>query len=126
MKIEYLEDGSPDCPLIRLYEFIPEEAIRLRESFLSLASGKQDTIELHNAPGMQSMRGCCLTLRLGQRDVGLVRTGPTSFKCVLTASAWSNLAGLTEPFQAAEMDGHYQWLSEHGKANLLLSPLGDW
>lgn len=33
MKLEYLHNGSADCPLIRLYEFTTGEVMKLKEIF---------------------------------------------------------------------------------------------
>ena len=37
MKLEFLANGSPDCPLIRIYEFNSKEAYKLRRIALQLA-----------------------------------------------------------------------------------------
>src|SRR5437867_3317880 len=39
MKLEFLADGSQDCPLIRLYDFDFEEAVSLRQIVASLSDG---------------------------------------------------------------------------------------
>ena len=40
MKLEYLAEGSRDCPLFRLYEFNQAEARTLRNLAKSLATGE--------------------------------------------------------------------------------------
>lgn len=129
MKLEYLAEGSPDCPLIRLYEFDTTGAKRLREAFRSLADGSRQDIPLHEEWWVESIAGCHLDLRVGERDLGVVERLPSKFDCVSTAEGWREMADLTEPFCAPQSDAagdSFQWLNEDGEASLLLSPSGRW
>ena len=126
MKLEFLESGSPDCPLIRLYGFDNPAAVRLMALFRALADGSQPHLRLHEQLGVEASRGCQLDLRLGSRDLGVEQTSAT-FECVLTAEGWAEVADLTEPFcEVGDTGEHYQWLNEDGKVTLLLSPTGRW
>ena len=98
MKLEYLAEGSPDCPLIRLFEFDATGASRLREAFRSLADGSRQDIPLHEEWWVESIAGCHLDLRLGTRDLGVVERLPSKFECVLTAEEWSEIAAKVDPF----------------------------
>lgn len=127
MKLEFLESGSADCPLIRLYGFDIPEACRLMALFRSLADGSQQHIRLHETFGIEAVQGCQLGLRLGSRDRGIEETSPKSFECVLTSEGWSEVADLTQPFcETPDTGEHHQWLNEDGKISLLLSPTGRW
>ena len=127
MKLEFLESGSPDCHLIRLYSFDSPAALRLMVLFRALADGSQQTIRLHDQFGVDPVEGCRLDLRLGNRDRGIEQTRPMAFECVLTSEGWAELAELTEPFcELGDIDSQYQWLNEDGKVSLLLSPTGQW
>lgn len=128
MKLEFLRSGSPDCPLIRLYEFDVEQARRFRQIALRLANGDHQAVALHAEPGIDSIAGCELTLREGQRDFGVMELAEMKFECVLTKRGWLNVAGLIEPFCRSECPG-YQWLTRltrRGKISLLLSHNGRW
>lgn len=81
MKLDYLKDGSDDCPLVRLYEFGSTEIQRLRQSFESLASGTTERIVLDE---VESVDGTQLVFTRAVRDRGVVQTGPASFDVVLT------------------------------------------
>jgi hypothetical protein len=70
MKIEFLKSGSPDCPLIRLYEFKPSEAQSLRRIAL-LARGRIQRVPLHNGQGILAIGGCQLALSRKERDRGV-------------------------------------------------------
>ncbi len=126
MKLQFLPDGSPDCPLIRLYDFEAAAALRLKELFDCLAVGSRTSISLHEQNGIEPVDGCQLNLRVGKRDTGIVPKGPFTFECDLTPEGWADVALLIEPFCEAAKANTYQWLNEDGQIALLLSPAGTW
>jgi hypothetical protein len=126
MKLEFIESGAPDCPLIRLYEFDLTEAVHLREILLSLSLGVSDRADLHSDPSIKPIHKCNLTLLFGQQDLGIIRRGPLAFECVFTKETWGHIASLVEPFCESYRRGCYQWLTEQGDAFLLLSWDGSW
>jgi hypothetical protein len=126
MKLEYLADGSPDCPLIRLYDFTAAEADQLRAVIADLASGAFERAEVHLLPGVEAVNGCRLTVRVQKWDQAIIRLpGAANFRCGFTAGTWDNVAGLIEPF--ARGASGLQWLAGvPGEAQLLLSTNGQW
>src|SRR5437870_1878238 len=125
MKLEFLPDGSDDCPLIRVYDMDSTEVAQLFAALSALASRERESIAVHELPGMETISECRLLLRTGSRDRGMVQLrGSAIFECVLTADSWDNVAGLTEPF----LNGNrgYQWLVTSGDAKWLLSKDGQW
>jgi hypothetical protein len=126
MKLEYFAEGSPDCPLIRLYEFDTTGAKRLREAFRSLADGSRQDIPLHEEWWVQSIAGCHLDLRLGAKDLGIVERLPSKFECVLTPQAWSEVAAMVTPLCSDQTSESALWLNDDGEASLLLSRSGGW
>jgi hypothetical protein len=125
MKIEFLKSGSPDCPLIRLYEFKPSEAQLLRRIALQLARGRTQTVPLHKEQGILAIGGCQLALTRGEKDRGLFETGPLEFLWTLAGTGWLSVSGLIRPFSRTNSDG-FQWLSDGGKIRILLSRDGRW
>lgn len=97
MKLQFLPDGSADCPLIRLYDFEAANAMRLKELFDCLAIGSRMDISLHEQKGIEPVDGCQLNLRVGKRDIGIVQRGPFTFECDLSPAGWAEVASLTEP-----------------------------
>jgi hypothetical protein len=126
MKLDYLADGSPDCPLIRLYDFTPAEAEQLRNALADLAAGNAGRVDVHRLPFVESVGGCRLTLVTQAWDGAVVRRGgPAEFECGFRPGTWDNVTGLVEPF-AMGADG-YQWLAgTPGEAEILLSADGRW
>ena len=126
MMLDYLANGSPDCPLLRLYAFTPAEARQLRDAVTTLATGTAKRVEVHRLPFVEAIGGCRLTLVVQRWDGAIVRRGgPAEFECGFTAGTWDNVAALIEPFEQ-ETNG-YQWLAGGpGEAQLLLSVSGQW
>jgi hypothetical protein len=126
MKLEFLDTGSPDHPLIRLSHFTPGEANRLHAAIVGLSSGRIQHIELHCIPGVESLESCRLTLSSSNRDEGIVRKGwPADFACQLTQDMWDNVAGLVEPF--TQHANGFQWLvGAPEEGGLLISVDGQW
>jgi hypothetical protein len=126
MKLEYLADGSRDCPLIRIYEFTAAEAAQLRAAIAALADGKAERVDVQLLPFVEPVSGCRLTLFRCSWDQAVVRRSePAEFACGLTPETWDNMAGLLEPF--TECASGFQWLAgAPGETALLLSVSGEW
>ena len=125
MKLECLADGSPDCPLVRLYDFTSAEARQLLAAVADLASGTAERIEVHRLSFVESIGGCRLRLVRKSWDHAVLQVGPSVFECGLTDGTWDKVAGLLEPFAGSA--GGYQWLAgSPGEAALLLSASGTW
>jgi hypothetical protein len=127
MKLEFLAAGSADCPLIRLYDFTPEQAKLLHARVLSLATQATEQIALHDLAFVESIGGCQLTLIARSRDQGVVQVGgAATFEWGSTAALWDNVAWLIEPFTMRASSG-FQWLiCAQREMSVLLSPTGQW
>ena len=127
MKLEFLPEGSDDCPLIRLYDFDVSDAMRLKEAFRALSEGSRQSIPLHEEWWLRSIEDCQLVLRLGKRELGIVQRLPMRFECVLTEEGWREAMEKTDPFcrppENRQPESH-QWLNQDGEVPLLLSPTG--
>ncbi len=58
MKLEFLDEGSTDCPLIRLYGYRAEEVEHLRAACRDLADGRCTEFSLHEQPWVDAIGGC--------------------------------------------------------------------
>ena len=124
MKIEYLDSGSPDCPLIRIYG--PDQAgmRNLRAAIRDLTSGTKDTIALHRLPFFDAVGACGLTLKVAStpRQKGVHRqTGTLDFEWVLPVYDWETVAYLIGSSDTPS----FQWLQD-GNIAILLSKDGSW
>jgi len=125
VKLEYLPKGSPECPLIRLYDFDQLQAKRLSKLVKSLAAGDRENVALHNEAWVESVGECCLRLQSGKRNQRIRTTPSGTFECVLSAEGWKDIEGLLEPFRESKTSG-FRWLTRQGKIALLISPSGQW
>jgi hypothetical protein len=121
MKLEYLANGSPNCPLIRLYDFTTAEAVQFHRAVQALASSAAERLDVHRLPFVQSVGDCQLEFVRQSWDGAIVRgRGCCEFECGFTAGTWDNVAGLLKPF--TQGTGGFQWLAGvPGEAALLLS-----
>ena len=125
MKLEFLEAGSSDCPLIRLYDFSRAEAQSLRQLVKSLCDGSCESASLSEQPWIETVKGCRLTLRSGNGVHAIRQLGPSTFECVRNGNQWSEIEGLLDPFCESDRAG-FQWLLREGKISILFSTDGRW
>jgi len=124
MKIEYIHEGSSDCPLIRIYAFKNDEIDNLYSIISGLAEGKYNSATLHDLPFMNSIENCRLTFYVNEDDKGIALSQDNNFECRLTRDSWFRVMDLVAPFKN-DING-FQWLDEEGPVSLLLSKDGRW
>lgn len=127
MKIEYLESGSEDCPLIRFLGFEESDVASLRDACMSLAGGRIAEFRLDGQSWVESVGGRNLTLRAGAKNLG-ARWGKRvndAFTIELNSEGWLDVADRIQPFITNRTCG-FQWLDEDGDFKVLLSWDGCW
>ena len=125
LKLEYLSGVSPECPLIPLKYFGQSEAKQRRTLVKSLTTGDRENVALHCESWIESVGGCSLSLRRGNRNLGIRQSQTLRFVCVLSSDGWSNVEGLLEQFCETRTTG-FQELTNGGRVALLNSPSGKW
>lgn len=80
MKLEYIADGSPYCPLIRLYEFTDIETAGLRTKVAELAQGSSISIALHDLNFVTPIGNCELILIVADDGQGILAINTFKFK----------------------------------------------
>ncbi|HKQ85923.1 MAG TPA: hypothetical protein VJS43_04040 [Candidatus Acidoferrales bacterium] len=124
MKIEYLADGAPECPLIRLYDFDQVQARKLRGLIASMVAGERQSVALQDEKWAEPLAGCHLALCVGSRNNGVRQASGLRFEWVLNLDGWSNVERLLKPFSESDTDG-IQWLNDSAIA-VLISRNGHW
>ena len=122
MKLDYLHDGSADCPILRLSEFPQSEVTSLGDQTVKLCAGTLDHVTVNSMPGVVTVHGAVLTLVLAAADEGVVRLDGGEFECRLSAGQWIRVAELLEPFCAGSTGS--QWLDETSNISLLITKSG--
>jgi hypothetical protein len=125
MKLEYLADGSPDCPLVRLYDFDRDEIGKLLLALRDLSSRTVQQVSLHQQPFIESIGACELNLVSATQDHDIVQIQTSRFDFKRSQSGWDDLIRLIEPFSAVA-NNSFQWLSRKNGISLLLSCDGLW
>jgi hypothetical protein len=125
MKLDFLADRSPECPLLRLYDFTPTEARYLLAALAAVAKEVTDRVEVHMLPFVEPVGGCRLSFVRGTTDRGVTQIASLDFVCEYTVGTWDNVVGLIRPFE--DSSSGFQWLAGlPGEASLLLSASGQW
>ena len=119
MRIEFIEAGAPECPLLLFHDTTPESAAALSRA-LTESRGE---LALHALEGVDA-GGLTVTARMGRRNLGVRRKGECSFEWVMHEEGWAQVTGLLEPF----VDGSDGWqrLSYEGPIAVVFSPSGRW
>lgn len=122
MRIEFLADGSDMCPLIRLYDWWPEERDALHRAALDLADGHITEFALHEQPWAKPIDGCRFFWRIDRKNIG-VRLPEEGREFVLRygEEAWREVAD-----KIAALGGGFNWLTMEGEVEVLLSWDGHW
>jgi hypothetical protein len=134
VKLDHLEEGSPDCPLVRLCDFTAAEAERLQLAASALAAGHIGSIDIADLSAVESDDQCSLLLIVSPTNQEVVQVGRTAFECRLTRQRWAEVAELIEPFTRDPAAGRFQWLTGSWRVpgegddrpSLLLSVDGSW
>jgi hypothetical protein len=95
MNIEYLSDGSSDCPLLRIYGNRKESLARLRLAFLQLANGVHQEIELNTLWGFEAIGECRLVARVHKDNPGVTTEDQEYLRIELSAERWLDSADMT-------------------------------
>lgn len=125
MKVEFLAEGSPDCPLIRLYDYHSGELERLSAACRELVEGRRNEFLLHEQEWVESIGGCRFTWRSALRDVGVrLPAAGDHFVLEFSDEAWREVEDKLRPLQ--DGSGGFQWLTNEGDVEVLISLGGGW
>jgi hypothetical protein len=127
MKIEFLPDGAEACPLIRLYDFRPAEVRTLCEVCIDLAEGCRSDFALHDQLWVESIGACRFFWCANDKNFGvkLPRDGK-EFVLLLSGEAWREVEGKLQSFAGDWTFGGFNWLTNEGDVEVLISHSGGW
>jgi hypothetical protein len=112
MKIEFIEGGTDQGPLIRIFGRDVLALKRLLEAIRDLRSGMHSHVSIHQLPGYQSLGSCALDAVLKNDDQGVVREGRSQqFRWILSSDSWNIVEGLIEGLISYENEPGHQWLA---------------
>jgi hypothetical protein len=130
LNLEYFEDLGAQLPrVLLLFGASQTEIEALRSEVASLAGvGGTNEFWLDQPPGLSDVDGCSLVARVGESDLGVERIGGEAleFRCVLTPSGWRRVVDLLEPFLVNARDTRFQYLTEVGSVEWIISTDRSW
>jgi hypothetical protein len=129
MKIEFLADGAPECPLVRLYNFTWPEIEELRAAFRDLAESRLLRYDVHERPWASPVDDCKLTFERSAKWGGMrLPTDRRTFTLSLPPEGWHGVGDLAAPFTKSDYVYGFQWLTDvtDSEVELLLSAGGYW
>ena len=127
MRVEFLESGAEDCPILRLYDFTPEQLIALQAITAELHIGNNNIGNLFRRLQLQFLGGCSLSFCISDEDRGVIKSkSGLEFTWSLSPLGWQKANYLIGAFREDYCDGKYQWLDETSDISLLLSESGRW
>lgn len=125
MKIEYIPEGPADCPVLRLFDYWMDEIAQLRQVSLDLAEGKITELALHDQPWIEPVAGCRFIWRIDTKDIGVrMPENDAPFVLAFSDEAWREAADKLLPF--AQGSSGYNWLTNEGEVNVLITWDGLW
>ncbi len=125
MRIELLSEGAAECPLIRLFDFVPSEVDRLQDACLALASGEHTSFDLHTQCYLEPVADCRFVFRRSTIDKGVAHPSQgETLVMALTDAGWREVAEKLQPFR--DDSGGFNWLTNEGDVHVLISSDGLW
>ena len=111
VQIEFLETGSADCPLVRIYGTEADEFAALLDVLRNVATAEDKSTTLHDLPRFNAVSGCQLRIAASSQDIGVRQGVGMDFGWTMTPPKWLLVAGLVEPFASSPKIGEFQWLA---------------
>src|SRR5579872_2347879 len=116
MKLEYLPDGSPDAPFIRLYDFSSNEKERLRQFFEDIAEARKNIIALHEQDFIEPISNCKVWIALHdtrlEDENAILATSEKDlmFTWMMTKDEWNETIDLVDAYSLRP--NTFQWLTD--------------
>jgi hypothetical protein len=124
MKLEYLEaPGARPARVLLLHELAEGDVEALCEAAEGLGAGRLQHVRLVESPGGVSLLG-----ELAETDAGVepVAGDLSAFRCVLSRGGWRRVRDLLEPFAEASEGERFQYLTETGEIEWIVSTHRGW
>jgi len=127
LKLQFLPDGSQDCPLICISGADLTAFKLLRDAIEQLSNGTIRETSIDRFPGIVAVEDCRVSAIATTWDQGVIKLGETNtFEWRLTPDTWDNVAGLLEPFCRDNSRPGFQWLESAGDVRVLATSTGEW
>jgi hypothetical protein len=124
VKLDYIESGAPDGPLLRLAGDEPDVVRRLIQVLRGIGATSAD---LCAVAGIEPVGGVRLLVSESKADLGVRRAKDGSFVWSRDREGWAEVIDLLAPFAGARIGGSgFQYLSREGSVAVIISSDGRW
>jgi len=132
VQLEYFDDPESTArPVLLIYGKNPTDAATLQRAIEVLAGGDASDVQIDALPSFEGVDGCSLTAQLANTNLGVTRVAdiPPAFRCALNTTAWSQIAGLLEPFtenRPPDAPDVHQYLTSNGPIDWIVATSRHW
>jgi hypothetical protein len=128
MRIEFLPDGSQDCPAILFHGCPSAGAQALINAFRSLAEGRETEVALHRLPDLTPVGDIQVFATNADGCAGIQQLSALVFRWRQDREGWLEAAELAEPVvhSDASEGTSFQYLERNGKVNVIFSTDRAW
>jgi len=123
MKIDFIKNGNPDCPILRIYGNREMDYESLINAIKEIINKKKYPVEITALKNFESQ--IKLNFVLNDFDRGVLSSDYKNFTCELTENTWRDIVEKLIALKNLNASG-YQWLNESSDISLLVSTDGKW
>ena len=117
MKLDFIEAGAQDCPLLRLAYADPATVTQLVQALRRVGP---TPVALDGSAGVEPVGRVRLYVSEGKADLGVRRVENETFFWVMDHEGWLQVIDLLSPFAEAKTSGNgFQYLSQGGVAVII-------
>jgi hypothetical protein len=111
MRIDVIEQGAAECPLIRIFGRDESGILELRDAIRSLRVGTVDKVAIHELPAYQAGSTTSLFASVAKVDAGVRKLNSLGYAWTVTPKTWAIVEDLIDGvLPLTEKDVH-QWLA---------------
>lgn len=126
MELDYIDNINEfGESVVRLYNFTPAEAIKLRDLIQEAVIEQHQKLDLSKIDFIEP-RNCNLILGPFKTDEGILPADQRTFYCALTVESFRKMITLLEPFCTKTTQGHQYLYDLDNPIDFLLAPVGSW
>jgi hypothetical protein len=127
MHMEFLPNGSEDCPAILFYGCPSAGAEALIATFRSLAEGPETEVALHQLGDLFPVGNVQVFATNAHGRAGVQQLSPLAFRWGEDREGWLEAAEIAEPVAHDPGEGMaFQYLERNGRINVIVSTDRAW
>jgi hypothetical protein len=128
MRIEFVPDGSHDCPAVLFYGCPSAGAEALINTFRLLAEGLETEVPLHEVPDLYPVGDIQVFATNASGRAGFQQLSPPAFRWRKDREGWLEAAELARPVAHSDpSEGtRFQYLERNGRVNVIFSAERGW